>query len=445
MNTMPARQAQHRFPGKGWLGSLTLVVSLAAWIFPTALSAAPVLGLDDLLRIGLTENPSVLAARDQVEAARGNAEIARAYPNPEITGQSGHGQERDTLTPLSGSVYSISLNQPIEYPMVRNARIDAAEANVLSVDAGRQAFEDEAAARIKLAYYDLLRRQAEESATLEDLQLTQQIRDRVALRHGVGESPKFDLITAETELLNAQKTHDAAMMRVQQVRANLRMAVGRALPEGVEIRGELPKVVMLPSLAELQQELADRNPDLQRGDAERNAAEHRLDLEKSQRLPRISLLAQHDVDPTLSSSRAGVALTIPLWDWRSGQVAQAQAELSRSRNMAASRRLMLSDSLEASYNLYRIASNQVSMLENHLLAQAAEAQRIAEAAYRYGERGILEWLNAQRTYRAARNELITARYELAAVSVEIDRLRSRPTLNPTPATPTHPLQMPTLP
>jgi cobalt-zinc-cadmium efflux system outer membrane protein len=277
------------------------------------------------------------------------------------------------------------------------------------------------------------------------LQLTQQIRDRVALRHGVGESPKFDLITAETELLNAQKTHDAAMLRVQQVRANLRMAVGRFLPEGVEIRGELPKVVELPSLAQLQQELADRNPDLQRGDAERIAAEHRLDLEKSQRLPKISLLAQHDVDPTLSSSRAGVALTIPLWDWRSGQVAQAQADLSRSRNMAASRRLMLSDSLEASYNQYKIASNQVSMLENQLLAQAAEAQRIAEAAYRYGERGILDWLNAQRTYRAARNELITARYELAAVSVEIDRLRSRPALSPTPALPTHPPQMPTLP
>ena len=422
-----------------------MVTCLVVWTFPTALSAAPELGLNDLLRIGLSENPSVLAARDQVEAARGNAEIARAYPNPEITGQSGHGQERDTLTPLSGSVYSISLNQPIEYPTVRNARIDAAEANVLSVDAGRQAFEDEAAARIKLAYYDLLRRQAEEGAALEDLQLTQQIRDRVALRHGVGESPKFDLITAETELLNARKTHDAAMLRVQQVRANLRMAVGRALPEGVEIRGELPRIVVLPSLAELQQELVDRNPDLQRGDAERAVAEHRLDLEKSQRLPKISLLAQHDVDPTLASSRAGVALTIPLWDWRSGQVAQAQADLSRSRNLAASRRLMLSESLEASYNQYKIASNQVSMLENQLLAQAAEAQRIAEAAYRYGERGILEWLNAQRTYRAARNELITARYELAAVSIEIDRLRSMPALNTTPATLTHPAQIPTLP
>ncbi len=445
MNTTLTQKEQRVRPRPGWLGGALFAGCLVLSSLPACLYAAPLLGLDDLLRIGLSENPSVLAARDQVAAARGSAEIARAYPNPEITGQTGRGQERDTLTPLSGSVYSISLNQPIEYPMVRNARIDAADANVQATDAGRQAFEDEAAARIKLAYYDLLRRQAEEKAALEDFQLTQQIRDRIALRYGVGESPKFDLITAETELLNAQKNRDASVLRVQQARANLRMAVGRALPEGAEIVGELPKVVTLPSLAELKQELADRNPDLQRGEAERTAAEHRLDLEKSQRLPKISLLAQHDVDPTLSSSRAGVALTIPLWDWRGGQVAQAQADLSRSRNLAASRRQMLSESLEATYSLYQISSNQVSMLENQLLAQAAAAQSIAEAAYRYGERGILEWLNAQRTYRAARNELITARYELAAVSVEIDRLRSRPVLDATAASPHRSPQGPTLP
>ena len=58
------------------------------------------------------------------------------------------------------------------------------------------------------------------------------------------------------------------------------------------------------------------------------------------------------------------------------------------------------------------------------LREAEAALRVAEAAYRFGERGILDWLDAQRTYRAARNELISARYDLATVSVEIDRLRS---------------------
>jgi len=49
---------------------------------------------------------------------------------------------------------------------------------------------------------------------------------------------------------------------------------------------------------------------------------------------------------------------------------------------------------------------------------------IAEAAYRFGERGFLDVLDAQRVYRAARNELIVARYELAQAWVEIERWRS---------------------
>lgn len=403
------------------LAALLLLFNLHPSI---ANASGAVYSLNQLINIGLNQNPSVLASRDQVDAARGGATAARAYPNPEISGQTGRGQERNVASPISGQAYNLTLNQPIEMPNVRSARIDAAEAMVTATDAARQGFEDDTAARIKLAFFDLLRREAEERATAEDLQLTQQIRDRIALRYKVGESPKFDLIRADTEMLNAQRSHDAAVLRVDMARANLRMAVGHPLPAGWTIRGELPKKINLPPLSKLQEDLLARNPALARGEAERQAAERRVDHEKGQRLPKLSVVATRDVDPTIQKSMAGVAITVPLWDFKSGQISQARAELSRANHQLAAQKLNLAESLEATYRLYQIASNQVSILENQVLAQAGAAQRIAEAAYRYGERGILEWLDAQRTYRAARNELITARYDLAIVTVEIDRLRS---------------------
>jgi cobalt-zinc-cadmium efflux system outer membrane protein len=170
--------------------------------------------------------------------------------------------------------------------------------------------------------------------------------------------------------------------------------------------------------------LLARNPVLMKTEAEQRAAEHRLSMEKSMRLPKIALIAEREVDPTQQYARGGLVMTIPLWDWRSGQISKAKAELSSSRHQLNAQRLSFSEALEATYQLYQIASNQVRVLETELLSQAAAAQRIAESAYRYGERGILEWLDAQRTYRAARNELIAARFDLATVSVEIDRLRS---------------------
>lgn len=386
--------------------------------------AGPALSLDQLIGIGLNENAYVLASRDQVVAAKGDATIARAYPNPDIGGQLGRSKERNSLTPISGQVYSITMAQPIEIPMVRSARIDAADEIVKATDANRQSFEDDTVARIKLAYYELLRRTAEAAASDEDLSLTQQIRDRIALRHQVGESPKFDLIRAETEMLNARKNNDAARLRVEQARANLRLAVGYPLPEGWSVQGNLPTSIKLPPKEALKAELLARNPVLMKTEAEQRAAEHRLSMEKSMRLPKIALIAEREVDPTQQYARGGLVMTIPLWDWRSGQISKAKAELSSSRHQLNAQRLSFSEALEATYQLYQIASNQVRVLETELLSQAAAAQRIAESAYRYGERGILEWLDAQRTYRAARNELIAARFDLATVSVEIDRLRS---------------------
>jgi len=403
--------------------TLAWVVVLSGSLLQGAL-AGPALTLDQLIGIGLNENAYVLASREQVSAAKGDATAARAYPNPDIGGQLGRSKERNTLTPISGQVYNITMAQPIEIPMVRSARIDAAEAIVKATDANRQSFEDDTVARIKFAYYELLRRQAESLAAEEDLNLTQSIRDRIALRHKVGESPKFDLIRAETEMLNAQKNLDAARLRVEQSRANLRMAVGHPLPEGWSIAGSLPNKIVLPSKESLKEELLARNPVLMKTEAEQQAAEHRLSMEKSMRLPKIALIAEREVDPTQQYARGGLVMTIPLWDWRTGQIAKAKAEASSFRHQVNAQRQSFTESLDATYQLYQIASNQVRVLETDLLAQAAAAQRIAESAYRYGERGILEWLDAQRTYRAARNELIAARFDLAKVVIEIDRLRS---------------------
>jgi cobalt-zinc-cadmium efflux system outer membrane protein len=47
---------------------------------------------------------------------------------------------------------------------------------------------------------------------------------------------------------------------------------------------------------------------------------------------------------------------------------------------------------------------------------------VAEAAYRFGERGILDYLDAQRVYRSARNELIAARFERRAALIDIQTL-----------------------
>jgi len=258
------------------------------------------------------------------------------------------------------------------------------------------------------------------------VQLMEGVRSRIALRVELGEAPRFELIKSDAEALNAQKTALAAGFRVQQARSLLRQMVGAALPEDFSISGSLRNVPALLPLEGLQQQLSNSSPDLARARAEMVRAQRQLDLERVQRWPNVALKASYDEDPDVRTSKLGVVVSIPLWDRRSGPVGEAAAQLSRARNELEAQQFGLGQTLEVAVQQYEIAQTQVTALESGIVRQAEAALKVAEAAYRFGERGFIDVLDAQRVYRAARSELIAARFELAAAWVEIERLRAMP-------------------
>ena len=130
-----------------------------------------------------------------------------------------------------------------------------------------------------------------------------------------------------------------------------------------------------------------------------------------------------DRAPDLQDNRVGVVMSIPLFDRRDGPVGEAVAALERARAVLRDRELQTRQAVESAYRQYEIAESQVSALESGVVKQAESALRVAEAAYRHGERGILDFLDAQRVFRQARNDLIAARADLRTAAVELDRLR----------------------
>ena len=102
----------------------------------------------------------------------------------------------------------------------------------------------------------------------------------------------------------------------------------------------------------------------------------------------------------------------------------AGSALEAARSELSAQELAVQQALEGAWRQYEITLTQVSALENGILREAEAALKVAEAAYRFGERGILDYLDAQRVFRIARNELIAARYDLQLAVIEIERLRA---------------------
>ena len=381
--------------------------------------------LASLEALAISSSRSLLAARDQVTAARFAVDSAGAFPNPELEYLSGTARARSPGG-NPGDARSLTLTQPLDMPWRRSARIGAAEAGLESASAGSRMFEADLLARLRGRYFEVLRRQAELGNAREDAVLMEGVRSRIALRVETGEAPRFELIKADAEMLNAQKTSQAAGFRVEQARSLLRQAVGGALPGEFKLTSRLRDVPVLTPIDLVRQQMAESSPDLARGRAEMVRAQRQLELERAQRWPTLALKASVDEDPDMRASKLGVVLSIPLWDRRSGPLGEAAAHLSRARNELEAQQYALSQGLEVAYQQYEIAQTQVTALESGIVRQAEAALKVAEAAYRFGERGFLEVLDAQRVFRAARAELIAARYELATAWVEIERLRATP-------------------
>jgi cobalt-zinc-cadmium efflux system outer membrane protein len=381
--------------------------------------------INELISISLESSPQVLAARDQSKAIKGQLSIAKAIPNPEF--EVSTGQQRSATGPLTvGNVSSWAVTQPLDMPYTRFPRVNAAEANLRAAEATRVAFEVETISRVQQRFYELMRREAEQKAAEEDMSLTKQIRDRMQIRYDVGETARFELIRVQTEFLNAQIAAESSKLRVEQARSQLRQAVGHQLPADYTVVVEQPKVEVLPSLAILLNEVQTQSPEMQRAKAEVEATESKLSFEKNSRLPRLAFKASQYNDPNFTDRLYGLQVSIPIWDFKGGQVAEAEANASKAKNLLNAQSQTLDQQMETAYKLYQMTSYQVKVLSQEVVQLAGSAQRIAEVSYRYGERGMLEYLDAQRTFRAARNDLIKARFDLASVVTEIQRLRASP-------------------
>jgi cobalt-zinc-cadmium efflux system outer membrane protein len=383
------------------------------------------LSLNELIGMALESSPQVLGARDQSKAIKGQLSSARAIPNPEF--EMNTGQQRSATGPLTtGNVSSWSVTQPLDMPYTRYPRVNAAEANVRAAEATRIAFEIEMISRVQQRFYELMRRDAELKAAEEDLGLTKQIRDRMQIRYDVGDTARFELIRAQTEFLNAQINTESSKLRVEQAKGQLRQVVGHSLPPDYEVVSQPLKMEPLPPLPILLSELNAQSPELQKAKAEVEASESKLSFEQNSRLPKLSVKAQQYNDPNFTDRLYGLVVSIPIWDFKGGQIAEAEANASKARNQLNAQSQSLEQQLETAYKLYQMTSYQVKILDQEVVQLASSARRIAEVSYRYGERGMLEYLDAQRTFRVARNDLIKARFDLASVLTEIQRLRATP-------------------
>jgi cobalt-zinc-cadmium efflux system outer membrane protein len=402
---------------------LFLLLSLMDAQSPRAMAADDPLTLERALELADQYSPQLRFAKAVTEGADAAIVTAKAYPNPEFNTLAGH-QYRRLFSAEPGLLQHYSVSQPVELPSLRKARISAAEQGRQSSEFGQLEARLGVRTAVKQAFYLVLRRRAEIELARENLHLVEDLRRRIQVQVNVGEAARLELTRADAELATAQTFVNSAQLRFLNAVASLRTAVSAPLPPNADPRGALQISVHLPPLDVLQKEMLAHHPGLSLARSEIERAQRALNTEIALRKPQPSLYAEWERQPDLGFYRFGVSLPIPIWNRREGPISEAVAALNQARAYAELRRIELTAALERAYGQYEVASQQVASYEKGVLKEAEAALQAAEAAFRFGERGIIEVLDAQRVLRTVRSDFLTAQYDLQAALIDVEGLRA---------------------
>ncbi len=390
----------------------------------TVAVAAPTqteLTVEQLTRIVLDHNPALRAARSGLEGARAGVTSAGAWHNPRLEWQQGPWQPQ-TAGAARQQARGWSLAQPIDNPLLRSARIDAAESGWRLSGQELSATRNDLVAQVRSRAYEALLYQAEAQASADALVLLEQVRERVRVRVESGEAARYEIIKADAEVIHARERQRTSALQAEQALLELNRLAAGQLPARWKLNASFNDGLDLPDLAQLQSQAERLNPELVGLRHELDRAQAQLRAARASRWPGVELRYSDNRDPDVRQSQWGVSMQLPLLDQRSGPVAEAQAELARVRVRLEGRQGELQQQILLAWKALDMARLRVEALSQGVLREAEAALRVAEAAYRFGERGILDVLDAQRVLRGVRIDLLQARFQQQSARIALDQL-----------------------
>ncbi len=385
--------------------------------------AAESLTLEQALQLAEASNPRLKVAQAYADGAEASILTARAYPNPEFQTFVGNQYQR-LFGAAPGLLQHYSASQQIELPSVRQTRLLAAQQGRRTGDFVRIEARLYVRSSVKQAFFNALRRRAEVALAQESFRLTEDLRRRIEVQVQVGEAARLELTRADSELAVARTFYNSAVLRYRNALAVLRTAVSAPLPAQFEPDGKIDLSPTLPPLEEIRAEMLAKHPSHLALRSEIERARARLDNEIAQRKPAPIVRGEFERQPDLGFYRFGISIPVPIWNRREGPIGEAAAQLNQARAALQLREVEMASAIEATYGLYEVARQQVASFEQGVLQEAEVAVRAAEAAFRFGERGIIEVLDAQRVLRTVRLDYLNAQYDLQSALVEMEQLRA---------------------
>ena len=388
-----------------FLLSFTLVTATAA----SGQTIPNVLTEDDAVRIAQASQSVAALSAAQLELARSDVERERRWPNPSL----------DYTRESAGETEQfLTLSQSFDFSGRRLLRRRAAE---LRVEATRQ---EVAGQQLDLAR--IVRSEFSRAASQQELvrALTEWSRkigaaaETAARLQAGGEVSGYDRRRLERERIGAEARLAAERGALLAAQRRLASFLGVEQLEGTTLQRPTPPEI--PADAELTARLEQR-PDVAAIAKRIEAAT--LDSQAAQRwrVPLFDLTAGMKNTDAATGAILGAGISLPLYNRNQDELLRANAELAilnAQRTLLVARARGEAGGLAAEARELRHAAR---LFREQALPTSERLTATAEAAYRAGEVGILELLDAYRSALDAEVEAAELEQRARAAEIELTR------------------------
>jgi outer membrane protein, heavy metal efflux system len=413
-------------------GVLSAAMLLLGWmagnLAASAQQAPPLLRVDleQAIQLAIKHNHALKAAENTIQQSEAEEITAAIRPNPVFTyddlyvpifsPNQFNGSTLDNITE-----FDLGFSYTFERGHKRRARIDAAK-DVTAVTRS-QVKDNERGLTFGVAqqFVNVLLAKADLDLANQDLASFQQTVNLSQERFRAGAIGEGDLLKIKLQLLQFQTDVSAAKLALVQSLLSLRELLGfESVPADYDVIGDLAYAPLHGNQEDLQSLALKQRPDLLAAQLGVTASQSQYQLAKANRSR--SLTTTFDYTHVSSLNTAGLTLSIeiPIYDRNQGEIARTHYAITQANELQSAATETVMTDVANAYQTIKVNDQIIQLYTSGYLKQAEDSRDISEYAYKRGAASLLDFLDAERSYRASQ---LAYRQALAAYMLALEQLR----------------------
>ena len=393
---------------------------------PSSVQGPVKITLDDAIQMALAHNHALLAARTTIQQSEDEEITANLRPNPVLLGDAEYlpifnWNQFDSNYVDDQAEFDLGVSYLFERGKKRQHRLQAAKDQTAVTRSTVADNERSLTFQVASGYVGVELAESALDLANQDLKSFQNTVDISQDRYKAGDISEDDYLKIKLQMLQFQTDASQAQLAKVQALSDLRQLLGyESISADYDVAGPFEYQAVSGNLEDLQMKALATRPDLRAAQQGVTAANSQYLLAKANGKRDITAQINYTHIADLSTTSLFGQIQLPIFDRNQGEIARTQVAITQAQEQEKFASDQVLTDVKDAYEGLRTNDQVIQLYRSGYLDEAQQDRDISEYAYRRGAASLLDFLDAERSYRATQ---LAYRQALASYLLSLEQLR----------------------